>query len=124
MKSRPELVNCDNFAAGFSPTDNFVTSYYTAYCAIIQYVSEVSTAAVEDPTEQDAEMDINARYGGRRFLVSKAPKPWPCRIQIPLPSQPISSEFVAIAERAVVAKSVLKQSITDFNQVMKGLRNG
>lgn len=42
-------------------------------------------------------------------------------IQIPLPPLPLQREFVAIAEKADAAKSALKQSIADIDQVMKGL---
>ena len=46
------------------------------------------------------------------------------KIQIPLPPLSLQREFVAIAERADAAKSALKQSIADIDQVMKGLING
>ena len=46
------------------------------------------------------------------------------RFQIPLPPLSLQREFVAIAERADAAKSALKQSIADIDQVMKGLING
>ena len=42
----------------------------------------------------------------------------------PLPPLSLQREFVAIAERADAAKSALKQSIADIDQVMKGLING
>ena len=45
-------------------------------------------------------------------------------MKIPLPPLPLQREFVAIAERADAAKSALKQSIADIEQVMKGLING
>ena len=45
-------------------------------------------------------------------------------VVIPLPSLSLQREFVAIAERADAAKSALKQSIADIDQVMKGLING
>lgn len=41
-----------------------------------------------------------------------------------LPPLSLQREFVAIAERAGAAKSALKQSIADIDQVMKGLING
>lgn len=41
-----------------------------------------------------------------------------------LPTLSLQREFVAIAERADAAKSALKQSIADIDQVMKGLING
>lgn len=46
------------------------------------------------------------------------------KIKIPLPPISLQREFVAIAERADAAKSALKQSIADIDQVMKGLING
>ena len=45
-------------------------------------------------------------------------------IAVPLPPLSLQREFVAIAERADAAKSALKQSIADIDQVMKGLING
>lgn len=45
-------------------------------------------------------------------------------IAVPLPPLSLQREFVAIAERADTAKSALKQSIADIEQVMKGLING
>ena len=45
-------------------------------------------------------------------------------VTIPLPPLSLQREFVAIAERADAAKSALKQSIADIDQVMKGLING
>lgn len=45
-------------------------------------------------------------------------------MKIPLPPLSLQREFVAIAERADAAKSALKQSIADIEQVMKGLING
>jgi type I restriction enzyme M protein len=45
-------------------------------------------------------------------------------IEFPLPPLSLQREFVAIAERADAAKSALKQSIADIDQVMKGLING
>ena len=45
-------------------------------------------------------------------------------IEFPLPPLSLQREFVAIAERADAAKSALKQSIADIEQVMKGLING
>ena len=45
-------------------------------------------------------------------------------MKIPLPPLSLQREFVAIAERADAAKSALKQSIADIDQVMKGLING
>ena len=45
-------------------------------------------------------------------------------IPIPLPPLSLQREFVAIAERADAAKSALKKSIADIDQVMKGLING
>ena len=42
---------------------------------------------------------------------------------LPCPSLALQREFVAIAERADAAKSALKQSIADIDQVMKGLIN-
>ena len=45
-------------------------------------------------------------------------------IRIPLPPLSLQREFVAIAEKADAAKSALKQSIADIDQVMKGLING
>ena len=45
-------------------------------------------------------------------------------VAIPLPPLSLQREFVAIAERADAAKSALKQSIADIDQVMKGLING
>ncbi|MBR6458936.1 MAG: restriction endonuclease subunit S, partial [Actinomycetaceae bacterium] len=45
-------------------------------------------------------------------------------VSIPLPPLSLQREFVAIAERADAAKSALKQSIADIEQVMKGLING
>ena len=44
-------------------------------------------------------------------------------MKIPLPPLSLQREFVAIAERADAAKSALKQSIADIEQVMKGLIN-
>ena len=44
-------------------------------------------------------------------------------VVIPLPPLSLQREFVAIAERADAAKSALKQSIADIDQVMKGLIN-
>ena len=44
--------------------------------------------------------------------------------KLPLPPLSLQREFVAIAERADAAKSALKQSIADIDQVMKGLING
>lgn len=43
---------------------------------------------------------------------------------LPCPSLALQREFVAISERADAAKSALKQSIADIDQVMKGLING
>jgi restriction endonuclease S subunit len=40
-----------------------------------------------------------------------------------LPPLSLQREFVAIAEKADAAKSALKQSIADIDQVMKGLIN-
>ena len=45
-------------------------------------------------------------------------------LKIPLPPLSLQREFVAIAEKADAAKSALKQSIADIEQVMKGLING
>ncbi len=45
-------------------------------------------------------------------------------VTIPLPPISLQRDFVAIAERADAAKSALKQSIVDIDQVMKGLING
>lgn len=45
-------------------------------------------------------------------------------IQIPLPPLALQREFVAIAEKAEAAKTALKKSIVDIDQVMKGLING
>ena len=44
-------------------------------------------------------------------------------LSVPLPPLFLQREFVAIAERADAAKSALKQSIADIDQVMKGLIN-
>ena len=44
-------------------------------------------------------------------------------MKIPLPPLSLQREFVAIAERADAAKSALKQSIADIDQVMNGLIN-
>ncbi len=49
---------------------------------------------------------------------------WLKKYVIPLPPLSLQREFVAIAERADAAKSALKQSIADIEQVMKGLING
>lgn len=46
------------------------------------------------------------------------------KIQIPLPPLALQREFVAIAEKAEAAKTALKKSIADIDQVMKGLING
>ena len=46
------------------------------------------------------------------------------KLKLPLPPLSLQREFVAIAERADAAKSALKQSIADIDQVMKGLING
>ena len=48
---------------------------------------------------------------------------WLKKYAIPLPPLSLQREFVAIAERADAAKSALKQSIADIDQVMKGLIN-
>ena len=45
-------------------------------------------------------------------------------IRIPLPPLVLQREFVAIAEKAESAKTVLKKTIADIDQVMKGLING
>ena len=45
-------------------------------------------------------------------------------LKIPLPPLSLQREFVAIAEKADAAKSALKKSIADIEQVMKGLVNG
>ena len=45
-------------------------------------------------------------------------------VTVPLPPPSLQREFVAIAERADAAKSALKQSIANIDQVMKGLING
>ena len=45
-------------------------------------------------------------------------------VVVTLPPLSLQREFVAIAERADAAKSALKQSIADIDQVMKGLING
>ena len=45
-------------------------------------------------------------------------------IEFPLPPLSLQREFVAIAEKADVAKSALKKSIADIEHVMKGLING
>ena len=45
-------------------------------------------------------------------------------VSIPLPPLSLQREFVAIAEKADAAKSALKKSIADIEQVMKGLING
>lgn len=44
-------------------------------------------------------------------------------IQIPLPPLSLQREFVAIAEKAEAAKTALKKSIADIDQVIKGLIN-
>jgi restriction endonuclease S subunit len=44
--------------------------------------------------------------------------------EIKLPTVDIQKEFVAIAEKAESAKTALKKSIADIDQVMKGLING
>ncbi|MBR2920741.1 MAG: restriction endonuclease subunit S [Kiritimatiellae bacterium] len=44
-------------------------------------------------------------------------------IQFPLPPLSLQREFVAIAEKAESAKTALKKSIADIDQVMKGLIN-
>jgi type I restriction enzyme S subunit len=43
--------------------------------------------------------------------------------EFPLPSLSIQREFIAIAEKAESAKTALKKSIADIDQVMKGLIN-
>lgn len=45
-------------------------------------------------------------------------------IQIPLPPLSLQREFVAIADKAELAKANLKKSIASLDQVMKGLING
>ena len=45
-------------------------------------------------------------------------------VTIPLPPISLQREFVAIAEKADVAKAAIKKSIADIDQVMKGLVNG
>lgn len=46
------------------------------------------------------------------------------QVFIPLPPLALQREFVAIAEKAEAAKTALKKSIADIDQVMKGLING
>ena len=46
------------------------------------------------------------------------------QIDVPIPSLPQQREFVAIAEKAEASKVALKKSISDLDQVMKGLING
>ena len=45
------------------------------------------------------------------------------KLKIPLPPLSLQREFVAIAEKAETAKTALKKSIADIDQVMKGLIN-
>ena len=45
------------------------------------------------------------------------------KLKIPLPPLALQREFVAIAEKADAAKSALKKSIADIDQVMKGFIN-
>lgn len=45
-------------------------------------------------------------------------------LNVTVPPLSLQREFVAISERADTAKSALKQSIADIDQVMKGLING
>jgi type I restriction enzyme S subunit len=45
-------------------------------------------------------------------------------LKIPLPPLALQREFVAIAEKAEAAKTALKKSIVDIDQVIKGLING
>lgn len=76
--------------------------------------------AVTDSTSYRKQIE-QATAGTTRARVSRGSLG---RIRIPLPPLSLQREFVAIAERADAAKSALKQSIADIEQVIKGLING
>ena len=84
---------------------NVLIGEYLNYCLKSQFVQRQFT--IHSKGETIKHLHLNVIAG----------------IEIPLPPLPLQREFVAIAERADAAKSALKQSIADIDQVMKGLIN-
>ena len=91
-------------------------------CTIVRLKSTVMPKfliAVTDSVSYRKQIE-QATAGTTRARVSRGSLG---RIKIPLPPLSLQREFVAIAEKADAAKSALKKSIADIDQVMKGLIN-
>jgi type I restriction enzyme S subunit len=62
--------------------------------------------------------------GGTNTSMVNISKERLCNLPMVVPPLALQREFVAIAEKAEAAKTALKKSIADIDQVMKGLING
>ena len=117
----PEMANAgdssyipDSYAGSFAGYDIIVrvdeSQADPKFVAFVLATPEYFRSKIKPMTARTAQPHINAEQ------VRSLP--------MPLPPLSLQREFVAIAEKADAAKSDLKKSIADIDQVMKGLING